>query len=93
MIHAHNLLVYYPELFCSRCCFNHIEAWFKQNGKTKADSNFKSFSFFICLHHEVYFMALYVCVCMCVGVLNATPPCVLRDYRLCRGAAIGEIEM
>lgn len=38
-------------------------------------------------------MALYVCVCMCVGVLNATPPCVLRGYRLCRGAAIGEIEM
>lgn len=74
MIHAHNLPVYYPSLFCSLWYFNHIGAWFKRNNKTNGEPDFNSFHFSFdstmrCIW--VYFMCVWICI-KCLETLKAS---------------------
>lgn len=57
---------------CSRCYFNHIEAWFKRNNKTNEEANFNSFHFsFDSTSRYIWGLFLFpVCVSACI--LNTT---------------------
>ena len=78
MIHAHNLPVYYPGLFCSRWYFNHIGAWFKRDNKTNGEADFNSFHFsFDSTARYIWVFVFRACVCVCCESASS----VLRHSR------------